>query len=45
MMAQKSRPQDDYVEVTMVMQVTFTFSMRVVVAEDPPEKDPASEAD
>ena len=44
MMAQKSRPQDDYVEVTVVMQVTFT-SMTVVVAEGPPEKDPASERD
>ncbi|XP_040113057.1 myeloid-associated differentiation marker-like [Oryx dammah] len=43
-MAQKSRPQDDYMEVTVVMQVTFT-SMRVVVAEGPPEKDPASEVD
>ena len=43
-MAQKSRPQDDYVEFAMFMQVTFA-SMRVVMAEDPPEKDPASEAD
>ena len=45
MMAQKSRPKDDYVEFTMVMKVTFTISMRVVVAEDPLEKDPASGAD
>ena len=43
-MAQKSRPQDDHVEVTMVMQVTFA-SMRVVLTEDPPVKDPASEAE
>ena len=42
MMAQKSRLQDDHVEVTMVMQVTFT-NMRVVLAEDTSEKDPASE--
>ena len=44
MMAQKSRPQDDYVEVAMFMQDTFA-SMRAVLTEDPPEKDPASEAD
>ena len=43
MMAQKSRLQDGHVEATMVMQVTFA-SMRVVLAEDPPERDPASEA-
>ena len=42
MMVQKSRPQDDHVEATMVMQVTF-INMRVVLAEDPPERDPASE--
>ena len=44
MMAQKSRPQDDYMEVAMFMQVTFA-SMRVVLTEDPLEKDPASKAD
>ena len=32
MMAQKSRPRDDYVEVAMFMQVNFA-SMRVVTGE------------